>query len=575
MAIRQFFKRIFPVRMPYMQIVSVFFAFGLMVFAGIFFGYNLENTHLRRESEMTAESVNARLTAELRELETMLGIVSETISEMLHNGSDFSGVSEYIQLINKMVGNDAQIVGFITIFAMFDMFESPDEIIFYGLEPERDWAAMIERGEFAPEEREWYKVAAEAGGKIAATEPYADLLTGRSTFTYARSIYNARGERVAIVCVDVSLDRIHKFSESNMERHIINWFMLDKNLTVIAHYDSELIGLNLNELPGSLPDMEKALTSGNAAINEKITDHMGETRNIYFMELDNGWFLGIATLVDNYYSNLHSIQMFLLFFGMASAVGLSAVLTRIYLQKKKAEDRVRLMLDSTPLCINFWDKNMNNIDCNQTAIKFFGLADKNEYFEKYPMLFPLLQPDGKNSKDKMEEIVNITLREGFFRCEWMYRMPSGEDVPCELILVRLNYDDDFVVVVYTRDLREEKAYLAEIGKNVERLREANERALLMLESSPICVQIWDKNINTIDCNEAGVKLYGFKNKKEYIEKFMTNCMPMHQPDGSRSDETAVNLVNRAFDEGFISFTWMHKMPYDDTPMPAEITLVRA
>jgi len=113
-------------------------------------------------------------------------------------------------------------------------------------------------------------------------------------------------------------------------------------------------------------------------------------------------------------------------------------------------------------------------------------------------------------------------------------------------------------------------------KNLEKeIQEANERLTLMLDTSPICTQIWDQNLMTIDCNEAGVKLYGFKDKQEYIEKFIECCSPKYQLDGQRSDEKAVLLVNKAFEEGYCVFDWLHKMPYDNTLIPAEITLVRA
>jgi len=106
------------------------------------------------------------------------------------------------------------------------------------------------------------------------------------------------------------------------------------------------------------------------------------------------------------------------------------------------------------------------------------------------------------------------------------------------------------------------------------INESNERMMLMLDTSPVCAQIWDRNLNTIDCNEAGVKLYGFRNKQDYIERFLANCSPEYQPDGQRSDEKATRLVNEAFEDGYCKFDWMHKMPDDDTPIPAEVTLVR-
>ena len=111
--------------------------------------------------------------------------------------------------------------------------------------------------------------------------------------------------------------------------------------------------------------------------------------------------------------------------------------------------------------------------------------------------------------------------------------------------------------------------------SIKQINDANERLVIMLDKSPICTQIWDINLNTIDCNEAGVRLYGFKDKKEYTERFLACCSPEYQPDGMRSDEKAVKLVHEAFETGFCKFDWMHKMPDDDTMIPAEVTLVRS
>jgi PAS domain-containing protein len=114
-----------------------------------------------------------------------------------------------------------------------------------------------------------------------------------------------------------------------------------------------------------------------------------------------------------------------------------------------------------------------------------------------------------------------------------------------------------------------------LNRKDEAVNEANELAMLMLDTSPLCAQIWDRSLNTIDCNNAAVRLYGFKSKQEYVDRFITSCSPEYQPDGQRSDVKAVRLVNQAFEEGLCVFDWMHKMPDDDILIPAEITLVRA
>ncbi|MCL2754117.1 MAG: ATP-binding protein [Oscillospiraceae bacterium] len=97
---------------------------------------------------------------------------------------------------------------------------------------------------------------------------------------------------------------------------------------------------------------------------------------------------------------------------------------------------------------------------------------------------------------------------------------------------------------------------------------------LMLDSFPMCAQVWRRDLTTIDCNEAAVKLYGFKDKEEYTRRFIAECSPEVQPCGVPSAVKAVGYVNHAFEDGYCCFDWTHRIPDKDECFPAEVTLVR-
>ncbi|SHN50058.1 PAS domain-containing hybrid sensor histidine kinase/response regulator [Desulfovibrio litoralis] len=152
----------------------------------------------------------------------------------------------------------------------------------------------------------------------------------------------------------------------------------------------------------------------------------------------------------------------------------------------EAAERGRIMLDTAPVCANFWDKDFNNIDCNQEAVKLFGLKNKHEYLQRFFELSPEFQPDGISSQEKAVKYITAAFSEGYQRFEWMHQKLNGEQIPSEIILVRVNWRDAFIVVGYTRDLRELKAAQAELDK---------ERMLLkqVLDSSPVCLAILVNN----------------------------------------------------------------------------------
>jgi len=104
-------------------------------------------------------------------------------------------------------------------------------------------------------------------------------------------------------------------------------------------------------------------------------------------------------------------------------------------------------------------------------------------------------------------------------------------------------------------------------------KQADENMHLLLDAVPVCCQLWDRNYNTIDCNKAGVELYGFKDKKEYIDRFFRRCMPEMQPDGQHSDTKARFIVNKAFEEGYYKAEFMYCNLKGDL-IPAEVTLIR-
>jgi len=159
-----------------------------------------------------------------------------------------------------------------------------------------------------------------------------------------------------------------------------------------------------------------------------------------------------------------------------------------------------------------------------------------------------------------------------FDCENLYKAINQAKIITILFSIILAGGFIFIsLVVSRRTIRKTKAIITNMEQSVN---EANERIMLMLDTSPLCCQIWDKDLSTIDCNEASIRLYRFKDKKEYAERFLNDCSPEYQPDGQRSDKKAIALVDKAFKEGYCFFDWVHRIPDDGTLIPAEISLVR-
>jgi len=131
---------------------------------------------------------------------------------------------------------------------------------------------------------------------------------------------------------------------------------------------------------------------------------------------------------------------------------------------REAEGRTQIMFDSAPLGMTFWDEGLNIIDCNNEVVRLFELSGKQEFLDRFYEFSPEYQPDGSLSKEKAPEVIGRAMDEGFYRYEWTHVKKNGELILMEVIFVRVKYRGKYSLIAYMRDLREQKAMIAEMRK---------------------------------------------------------------------------------------------------------------
>jgi len=131
---------------------------------------------------------------------------------------------------------------------------------------------------------------------------------------------------------------------------------------------------------------------------------------------------------------------------------------------REAEERTRIMIDAAPLCAFIWDQNMSIVDCNQEAVKMFEMKDKKDFIANFTKLSPRNQPDGSLSGETGSRLVKKALNEGYSRFEWTHQKLNGEPIPAEVTCIRVKHRDSYTITEYIRDLREQKAMIAEMRK---------------------------------------------------------------------------------------------------------------
>jgi PAS domain S-box-containing protein len=119
----------------------------------------------------------------------------------------------------------------------------------------------------------------------------------------------------------------------------------------------------------------------------------------------------------------------------------------------QANERTRVMLDATPMACVFLDKQGSAIDCNAEAPRLFGVSSKQEFLERYYELMPESQPGGLNSLTETHRQIERALETGYGCLQWLYTTTSGEELPAEVIMIRVEWNSIFCIATYIRDLR--------------------------------------------------------------------------------------------------------------------------
>jgi PAS domain S-box-containing protein len=122
------------------------------------------------------------------------------------------------------------------------------------------------------------------------------------------------------------------------------------------------------------------------------------------------------------------------------------------------DQRIKMMLDSTPMICILHDENSNVIDCNKEALNIFGVQDKADFIWRFQEFFPEYQSDGSKSLDKVAAITRKLFEDGAIDSfEWLFLTADGKPLPVEVTLVRIQWKDTYHYMSYSRDLREIKA----------------------------------------------------------------------------------------------------------------------
>ena len=241
-------------------------------------------------------------------------------------------------------------------------------------------------------------------------------------------------------------------------------------------------------------------------------------------------------------------------------------LTKSIEENTVLESGLRAIINSMPLIANIKDKDFNIIECNYETLRLFGFRNKQEYIDRYEEIFPPFQPDGQDSFKKIKRMHYEALQKGYANYEWVTRTLSGELIPLDITLIRLNWHDEDHVLTFAKDRREHYQILEYTELSQKRLQ-------AMLDASPMLCAVFDENFNITNVNDEAITILKLKDKQEYIDRFF-DLSPEYQPDGQLSRTKAFEAVKYALETGKNFIAEWHHLATDGEITPVAVHLER-
>lgn len=171
-----------------------------------------------------------------------------------------------------------------------------------------------------------------------------------------------------------------------------------------------------------------------------------------------------------------------------------------------SEERYRTLVESAPEAILVVNVDTGRfVDANENSLKLFRL-EREELLKLSPVDVSPFTINGHSVRELAAEKVKEALNGGAPVFEWIHRNSAGEDIPCEVRLMRLPGTRNLVRGSIT-DITERK--LAE---------KARARQLAAMETVPNGIAILNRDEVYTYINEAHAKIYGYDRPETLIGK---------------------------------------------------------
>jgi len=328
--LRSIFDKSRAINSVYAQMFIIVIAFVIMGISSFLFASRIEHRHLINDAENALAFTEAEVVSNLLEPETFLSGYSETIRTMLLRGDNAKSIASYMSALTGLLIRDRErMVG---LNNSHGFFISLGGIYISGKDSSAD--AQLEN-------HLWHPSAIEASGRIIVSDPFKDPLTGNNIITFSRYIASDDGEPLAVICLDIELNRIYNNAVSINLTDGSYGILINDNMEIIAHPQPYLVGDKLYNIDSGIAALSNELERGQNIYERRVKNYMYEDSIVYFIKVKYGWFLGIVIPVNEYYRSVNNMAAFLIVLGSLLAWGLCTMLYYISQARIKSDMRTQ------------------------------------------------------------------------------------------------------------------------------------------------------------------------------------------------------------------------------------------
>ncbi|GHU66733.1 hypothetical protein FACS189447_08140 [Spirochaetia bacterium] len=316
------------VRKDFTQLIFVFFSFALMVAVSYFFVSSIVEKQIAYNAKGTLNTAEAMIRSDLMEAEVALLNAELFIQKGLEREESMEDLERYLTWQTSILSPEgARVPGLVTLFAYID------GVFLHG----SNW---IPPADYEPEHRIWYTTAKEAGSEIGFTVPYIHAYSGKTTITMTKMLQNDKGEDIGVVALDLDFSIISDFILSLESSNGGYGMLVDENLAFIVHPSSQYLGKPLEGISSGHSKVAQELKHGDPEKipMESAVNTQGIQVMVIFKPLYNGWNLGMAIPVKNYYHDVRSMALTLSIMGTVSMVILSFFLIQLSILKARSDE---------------------------------------------------------------------------------------------------------------------------------------------------------------------------------------------------------------------------------------------